>query len=70
MEEFGLKQPWVASSGFGGDFAKQLKFAGYDAILLVGQAPSLTYLYIEDGHAELLQRRQITDADGPGVVFE
>jgi len=49
----GYPQPWVADSGFGGDFAKQLKFAGYDAILLVGQAPSLTYLYIEDGNAEL-----------------
>jgi aldehyde:ferredoxin oxidoreductase len=37
----------------GGFFGPQLKFAGFDAVFFTGVAPRPTYLYVEDGRAEL-----------------
>ncbi len=37
----------------GGFFGPELKFAGWDAIVLTGQAPAPVYLAIADGRAEL-----------------
>ncbi|MCD6089851.1 hypothetical protein J7K07_09085 [Candidatus Bathyarchaeota archaeon] len=50
----GYPKPWIADSGFGGDFATKMKFAGYDAIMIVGKADEPKYLYIEDRSAEIL----------------
>ncbi len=43
----------VGDSQCGGYFPAELKFAGFDAIVLRGQAPRPVYLWIHDGNAEL-----------------
>lgn len=37
----------------GGDFAAELKFAGYDQIIFYGKSPRPVYLWINDGQAQL-----------------
>jgi aldehyde:ferredoxin oxidoreductase len=41
------------SANFGGDFGPELKYAGFDNIVITGRAESPVYLWIEDGGAEL-----------------
>jgi aldehyde:ferredoxin oxidoreductase len=43
----------VGDSQAGGFFPAELKFAGYDAVILRGRAESPQYLWIHDGKAEL-----------------
>lgn len=43
----------VCASNGGGHFAPELKFAGFDSIVITGQAQSPVYLWICDGQAEL-----------------
>jgi aldehyde:ferredoxin oxidoreductase len=43
-----------ARSGVGGHFAPELKWAGYDAIIIQGKAPKPVYLWITDQKAEIL----------------
>lgn len=43
----------IASSNSGGYFGAELKFAGYDAVVLEGKASSPTYLLVEDGKVSL-----------------
>lgn len=40
-------------SNVGGDFAPELHWAGYDAILITGKAPQPVYLWIDDDKVEL-----------------
>ncbi len=40
-------------SNIGGFLGPELRFAGYDGIIIRGQAPVSTYLFIKDGRAEL-----------------
>jgi len=40
-------------SGVGGWFGAELKYAGFDAIIIQGKAPSPCYLWINDGKAEI-----------------
>ncbi|MFX1298925.1 MAG: aldehyde ferredoxin oxidoreductase family protein, partial [Promethearchaeota archaeon] len=47
-----LTKIWGESS-CGGTFAAELRFAGYDGILVEGQAANLVYLVIKNGSAEL-----------------
>jgi len=42
-----------ADSNSGGDFAPELKFAGYDMVLITGKAKRPTYLWIDDEKVEL-----------------
>lgn len=37
----------------GGYFGPEMKFAGFDALVIYGRAPKPTYLYIRDGQVEL-----------------
>ena len=37
----------------GGYFPAELKFAGYDGVIITGRSPKPVYLAIKDGHAEL-----------------
>jgi aldehyde:ferredoxin oxidoreductase len=41
----------VATSGMG--FGNELKYAGYDALIVQGASPKPVYLWIEDGHVEI-----------------
>ena len=43
----------VGDSQAGGFFPAELKFAGFDAVVIKGQAPRPVYLWIHDGQAEL-----------------
>ncbi|MCH7908398.1 MAG: hypothetical protein IIB38_02135 [Candidatus Hydrogenedentes bacterium] len=40
-------------SGFGGKFPAELKYAGYDALVIVGKADAPVYLAIHDGDVEI-----------------
>jgi len=42
-----------SDSYFGGHFIQELKYAGYDALVIRGRAERLSYLWINDGHVEL-----------------
>lgn len=43
----------VCASNGGGHFAPELKYAGFDAVVIEGRASSPVYLWIQDGRAEL-----------------
>ena len=43
----------IASSNSGGFWGPELKFAGWDMVILEGKAPAPCYLSIHDGHATL-----------------
>ena len=43
----------IGASNSGGHFGPELKFAGYDGIIIEGAAATPVYLYINDGAAEL-----------------
>ncbi len=43
----------IVSSEAGGYWAPELKFAGFDAIVITGKADKPSYLWIHDGYAEL-----------------
>ncbi|MEJ2723582.1 MAG: aldehyde ferredoxin oxidoreductase family protein [Deltaproteobacteria bacterium] len=55
----------VAVSNSGGMFGPQLKYAGYDMVIVEGKAGKPVYLWIEDGHAEL---RDAAHVWGKGVA--
>jgi aldehyde:ferredoxin oxidoreductase len=39
----------VGSANLGGHFAAEMKFAGFDTIVIQGRSPRLVYLYLRDG---------------------
>lgn len=43
----------IAASNSGGYFGAELKYAGFDLVIVEGKAQKPVYLYIEDGRAEL-----------------
>lgn len=43
----------TTSSAFGGPFGPELKFAGYDAVIIHGRSAEPIYLWIHDGQAEI-----------------
>jgi len=43
----------VCASNGGGHFAPELKYAGFDAVVIEGRASSPVYLWIQDGQAEI-----------------
>jgi aldehyde:ferredoxin oxidoreductase len=44
----------IGSSNVGGHFGPELKYAGFDAVILEGKSKKPVYLLIEDNHATLL----------------
>ncbi|MFC2047630.1 aldehyde ferredoxin oxidoreductase N-terminal domain-containing protein [Chloroflexota bacterium] len=53
----------VTSSQANGFFGAYLKFAGFDGILIQGEAPDWKYLYVHDGVAELKNARHLVGQD-------
>ena len=51
-------------SGMGGHWGAELKYAGYDGLVIQGAAPQPVYLWIHDGECEL---RDATDLWGRGT---
>ena len=43
----------ITTSNSGGHWGPELKFAGYDMVILEGRAPKPVYLFIHDDHVEL-----------------
>ena len=52
-------KPLVASGHMGGHFAAELKYAGYDALVIEGKADSPVWLSIEDQQVEIHDARGI-----------
>jgi aldehyde:ferredoxin oxidoreductase len=50
-------------SGVGGHWAPELKWAGYDAIIIQGKSPKPVYLWINDGRAEILDASRLWGLD-------
>ena len=55
----------MAFSMMGGFFAPELKYAGYDKIVLSGKSPNLVYLWIKDDKVEI---RDASHLQGKGSV--
>lgn len=58
----GAKSPLTNGYGeaqAGGYWGAELKFAGYDAVIIEGQAAAPTYIWIHDAHIEFLDAGQI-----------
>ncbi len=55
----------MAFSMMGGFFAPELKYAGYDKIVLSGKSPNLVYLWIKDDKVEI---RDATHLQGKGSI--
>ena len=49
----------IACSNSGGQFGAELKFAGYDMVIIEGRASKPVYLYIHDDHAELISAEDL-----------
>ena len=49
----------IGDSQGGGFFPVQLKFSGFDAIVLTGKSPHPVYLWLNDGHAELRDAKHL-----------
>ncbi|MBI4186158.1 MAG: aldehyde ferredoxin oxidoreductase family protein [Chloroflexi bacterium] len=57
-----FKSPLTDVIGYtsgGGHFAPELKYAGYDAIVVQGRAPQPVYLWIEDDRVEIRDARHL-----------
>jgi aldehyde:ferredoxin oxidoreductase len=50
-------------SAMGGPFGSELKFAGYDAVVVSGNSPEPVYLWIHDGQAEIRDARNLWGLD-------
>jgi len=47
----------VGTGNLGGHFGPEVKFAGYDHIIIQGRARTPVYLWIDDGHVEIKDAR-------------
>jgi aldehyde:ferredoxin oxidoreductase len=65
---FGTKSPATggyADSNMGGHFGPQLKYAGYDVLIITGKAAELSYLLINDDTVEI---RPAAESHGQGSL--
>jgi len=56
-------KPWFSWSNFGGEWGPQLKFAGYDGIVLHGKADHPIYLWINDEKVEFRDAKALWGKD-------
>jgi aldehyde:ferredoxin oxidoreductase len=49
----------ISDGSVGGHIGAELKYAGYDAVLITGKADSLSYLYIDPDKAEIRSAHQL-----------
>ena len=64
-------KPWFTYGTMGGDWAAELKYAGFDGIVVRGCADRLSYLWVADGRAELRVEGNPFNQffAGPGLVY-
>lgn len=53
----------LGDSNAGGFFGPELKFAGFDQLIIEGKAPGPSYLYVQDGKAEIRDARHLQGLD-------
>lgn len=56
-------KPWFSWSNFGGEWGPELKFAGYDGIVLHGKADHPVYLWVNDGEVEFRDAKALWGKD-------
>jgi aldehyde:ferredoxin oxidoreductase len=56
-------RPWYTHSTLGGWFGPEMKYAGFDAIVIRGRADRPQYLKIRDGQAQLLDAEDLWGLD-------
>ena len=56
-------KPWFSWSNFGGEWGPELKFAGYDGIVLHGKADHPIYIWINDGKVEFREAKDLWGKD-------
>jgi aldehyde:ferredoxin oxidoreductase len=56
-------EEYFTYSGFGGKFPAELKYAGYDGIVVVGKSDSPVYLSIHDGEVEIMDAEDLWGLD-------
>lgn len=49
----------ISTANVGGHFGAELKFAGFDEVVIEGKAPFPVYLWIEDGKAEIREAEDL-----------
>ena len=57
------KKPLVTRSGFGGYWGAELKFAGYDAVIVQGKAEKPVYISINNDKAEIKDAKSLWGLD-------
>jgi aldehyde:ferredoxin oxidoreductase len=53
----------LATATFGGQFASEMKFAGYDHIAITGKATEPAYLFVENDQVEIRDARHLWGLD-------
>ncbi len=56
---------WFTRASIGGHWGTELKYAGYDGLIVIGEADKPVYLWIEDGHVEI---RDAAHVWGKGIL--
>jgi hypothetical protein len=56
-------KPWFSWSNFGGEWGPQLKYAGYDGIVLHGKADHPVYLWVNDEKVEFRDAKAVWGKD-------
>ena len=52
-------KPWYTHSTMGGFFGSELKYAGFDGFVIIGQSDEPVYIWICDGEAEIREARDL-----------
>jgi len=65
VSTFSPQTKLMAFSMMGGFWAPELKYAGYDKVILKGKSPELVYIWIKDGEVEI---RDAAHLAGKGAV--
>ncbi len=58
----------IAASNSGGSFGSELKYAGYDMVIIEGKAKKPVYIWLRDGHAELRDAAHLWGANVPDTT--
>ncbi|MEM2904373.1 MAG: aldehyde ferredoxin oxidoreductase N-terminal domain-containing protein [Candidatus Bathyarchaeia archaeon] len=56
-------KPWYTRSNMGGFFGAELKYAGYDGLIITGKAERPTYVYVNDDEVQFLDADEVWGRD-------
>lgn len=55
--------PWYTRSNMGGQWGSELKYAGFDGVIIQGKAQNPVYIYINDGKVEVNDAKDLWGLD-------